>query len=1232
MRLSQVAKVLHVGLSTVVSKLSAKGYKVDSNPNTKIPTDQLEVLAKEFKSSDLLNGAPKPAPAAMAEAPRKQDDDVILYRRDDAGRRIEPNVANPNAGDSPRPVTAPVADTKSVTPADHKPEVTGTTLPGLKVLGQIDLNAKPAVSTPPVVSNPVTPSVQPAAPVQSVPAQPVTVAKAPESSPAKPVEIPRPTPSVQAPVQSAPAPQKQPETPRSEPVAVQTPKPMVTPNQSAGSTELPRTEVVKPVTVPTPTLAPVVVAKEQPAPVKPQPTPVAEKKPEVTTIEQKPQPSPAVAKPASTQQDRPQVRSANPDNRPPRSANPDNRPARTSTPPVASTPPTPPISAGTDTPAAVDQAPKEPETIRAEGKVQLQGLTVKGTIDLSQFNRPPSGRERDKGKRKRIRGKEGSVASSSQPSTSTPGQPNAPRDGNNQNNGPRNDRGPRDGNNQNTGPRPDRGPRDGNNQARPGDNRTGQPGQGQQAGGFRNDRGPRDGAPREASQTGAGQPGQGQNRNDRGPRDGNNAAPGQQSGGGNRTTTGTPQQGQTGGANRPQGGGGPNRSGAGNNNNRSGGGNRGGNNNRNTGTAGAGGVRRETPSDADVRANIRATNARLQGNQPNKGADRRRDRRRERGERERERMELENEDSKILRVTEFVSANDLSSMMDVSVNEVIATCMSLGMFVSINQRLDAEAITVIADEFGYDVEFVTAEQEVEAGLESIQDSEEDLLHRAPIVTIMGHVDHGKTSLLDYIRRTKVAAGEAGGITQHIGAYSVKTEDGRMVTFLDTPGHEAFTAMRARGAKVTDVVIIVIAADDSIMPQTREAINHAQVAGVPIVFAFSKVDKAGADAEKIRNALSQMNILVEEWGGKYQSQEISSKSGMGVDDLLEKVLLEAEVLELKANPNRRAIGTVIEAQLDKGRGYVSTVLIETGTLKQGDIMLVGAHYGRIRAMTNDRGERIKEAGPSMPVQILGLPGAPQAGDKFNVMETEREAREIANKREQLLREQTLRTRKHITLEEIGRRKAIGSFKELNVIVKGDVDGSVEALSDSLLQLSTGEVQVNIIHKAVGQISESDVLLASASDAIVIGFQVRPSVNARRLAEQEQIEIRLYSIIYDAINELKDAMEGMLAPTQEEVITGNIEVREVFKITKIGTVAGCMVTDGIIKRSNKIRVIRDFIVVHTGDIDALKRYKDDVSEVRQGYECGLSIKNFNDIQMGDVIEGFETKEVKRTLAST
>ncbi|GAB3722433.1 hypothetical protein GCM10028816_10340 [Spirosoma lituiforme] len=591
--------------------------------------------------------------------------------------------------------------------------------------------------------------------------------------------------------------------------------------------------------------------------------------------------------------------------------------------------------------------------------------------------------------------------------------------------------------------------------------------------------------------------------------------------------------------------------------------------------------------------------------------------------------EQEELEAKTLKVTEFVSANDLASLMDVSINEVISVCLNLGMFVSINQRLDAEAITVIADEFGYDVQFISAEDETEASIDVEADEPDDLAPRAPIVTIMGHVDHGKTSLLDYIRRAKVAAGEAGGITQHIGAYSVKHDGDRMITFLDTPGHEAFTAMRARGAKVTDVVIIVIAADDSIMPQTREAINHAQVAGVPIVFAFSKVDKPGADTEKIRTELAAMNMLVEEWGGKYQAQEISSKSGLGVDDLLEKVLLEAELLELKANPSRRALGTVIEASLDKGRGYVSTVLVENGTLRQGDIMLVGAHYGRIRAMTDDRGERIKEAGPSQPVQILGLPGAPQAGDKFNVMETDREAREIANKREQLLREQTLRTRKHITLEEIGRRKAIGTFKELNVIVKGDVDGSVEALSDSLLQLSTAEVQVNIIHKAVGQISESDVLLASASDAVIVGFQVRPSASARKLSEQEQIEIRLYSIIYDAINEVKDAMEGLLAPTVEEVIVGNIEVRDVFKISKIGTVAGCYVTEGNIKRNNKIRIIRDFIVVHTGEISALKRFKEDVSEVKFGYECGLSIKNFNDIEVGDVIESFELKEVKRTL---
>jgi translation initiation factor IF-2 len=641
------------------------------------------------------------------------------------------------------------------------------------------------------------------------------------------------------------------------------------------------------------------------------------------------------------------------------------------------------------------------------------------------------------------------------------------------------------------------------------------------------------------------------------------------------------------------------------------------------------GPRRDEPTGREVSDSIKATMARMGGNKSNFGADRRRGRRRERAERREQEESMRQEQDSILKVTEFISASDLASLMDVSVNEVIAACMSLGMFVSINQRLDAEAITVIADEFDYDVQFISAEEEVEAALVEEEDAPEDLQPRAPIVTIMGHVDHGKTSLLDYIRSSRVAAGEAGGITQHIGAYAVKTDSGKDVTFLDTPGHEAFTAMRARGAKITDVAIIVIAADDSVMPQTREAINHAQIAGVPIVFAFSKVDKPGANSEKIREELANMNLLVEEWGGKYQTQEISSKSGAGISDLLEKVLLEAELLELKANPGKRASGTVIEAALDKGRGYTTTLLVQNGTLSVGDVMLAGDNFGRVKAMFDHRGQKVKEAGPSTPVLVLGLNGAPQAGDKLNVVENEREAREIANRREQILREQSLRTRKHITLEEIGRRKAIGTFKELNVIVKGDVDGSVEALSDSLLKLSTEEVQVRIIQKGVGQVSESDVLLASASDAVIVAFQVRPSANARRIADQEQIEIRTYSIIYQAIDDVRAAMEGLLEPTTEEVVTANVEVREVFRISKIGTVAGCYVTEGTIKRNHKIRVIRDFIVIHEGEISALKRFKDDVGEVKFGYECGMSIKNFNDIEIGDTIEAYELKEVKRTL---
>jgi translation initiation factor IF-2 len=646
-------------------------------------------------------------------------------------------------------------------------------------------------------------------------------------------------------------------------------------------------------------------------------------------------------------------------------------------------------------------------------------------------------------------------------------------------------------------------------------------------------------------------------------------------------------------------------------------------------TAAAGGRRKtEELTDKEIQDKIKATLAKLSGNkQTTQRSKYRKDKRSAKAEAEEEKVLQEQEDAKVLRVTEFISANDLASLMDVSVNEVISACLSLGLFVSINQRLDAESITVIADEFGFDVAFSTSDDDVE--VEVVADKAEDLEDRAPIVTIMGHVDHGKTSLLDFIRDTQITAGEAGGITQHIGAYDVMTKQGKRIAFLDTPGHEAFTAMRARGAKITDVAVIVIAADDTVMPQTKEAINHAQVAGVPIVFAINKIDKEGANPEKVKEALSAMNFLVEDWGGKYQCQHVSAKTGEGIPELLDKVLLEAEMLELKANPDKAANGSVIEASLDKGRGYVATLMVQSGTMKIGDVVVAGSNYGRVKAMYDHRGNRLQVVGPSTPVQMLGLDGAPQAGEKFNIMETDSEAREIATKRGQIMREQSIRTKKHITLDEIGRRLAIGSFKELNVIVKGDVDGSIEALSDSLQKLSTAEVQVNIIHKAVGQISESDVLLASASDAVIIGFQVRPSTNARRIAENEEIEVRLYSIIYDAINDIKDAMEGLLEPTSEEIITGNIEVREVFKITKIGTVAGCMVTEGNVKRSNKVRLVRDGIVVHTGEINQLKRFKDDVAEVKNGYECGISIKNFHDIKEGDIIEGFEIKEVKRKL---
>ena len=632
-------------------------------------------------------------------------------------------------------------------------------------------------------------------------------------------------------------------------------------------------------------------------------------------------------------------------------------------------------------------------------------------------------------------------------------------------------------------------------------------------------------------------------------------------------------------------------------------------------------------NEEEVQKQIKETLARLTTKGKSKGSRYRREKREAVSQKHQEVVDQLELDKNILKVTEFVSVNELASMMSIPVTDIISTCMNLGLFVSINQRLDAETMALLADEFGFKVEFVSAE--LQEAVREEEDEEEDLKPRPPIVTVMGHVDHGKTKLLDYIRNTNVIAGEAGGITQHIGAYGVILEDGRQITFLDTPGHEAFTAMRARGAQITDIAIIVVAADDGVMPQTKEAINHASAAGVPIIFAINKIDKPTANPDKIKEALASMNYLVEDWGGKFQSQEISAKSGLNIDILLDKILLEAEMLELKANPDKPALGTVIESSLDKGRGFTATVLVKAGTLRIGDIMLAGSCFGHIKAMYNERGNKVDEVGPATPTLILGLNGAPQAGDKFNVMDSDREAKDIATKRAQLQREQGLRTQKHITLDEIGRRIAIGNFQELNIIVKGDVDGSVEALSDSLIKLSTPEIQLNIIHKAVGQISESDVLLAAASNAIIVGFQVRPSLSARKLAEKEEIDVRLYSIIYNAIEEIRSAMEGMLMPEVREEIVATLEIREIFKVTKVGTVAGCYVKEGKITRNTRVRIIRDGIVIYTGELGSLKRFKDDVKEVVGGYECGLNIHNFNDIKAGDIVEGYQEFEVKKTL---
>ena len=698
---------------------------------------------------------------------------------------------------------------------------------------------------------------------------------------------------------------------------------------------------------------------------------------------------------------------------------------------------------------------------------------------------------------------------------------------------------------------------------------------------------------------------------------------------GNKSTSGNNSSGNNNnsGGNRSGGGRGGNNNSNNNNRNRNNNNNRG--NNRGRGRGNKRVIEKPTEvSQKEIKEKIKETMAKLSANTKSNRSKTRRDKRAVMAEKAAQRELAQKEDENILHVTEFITVSELASLMEINPAEIISACMTLGTFVSINQRLDAEIIDLMGEEFGYDIKFIKVSEEEEE--EEIVDAPEDLLERAPIVTIMGHVDHGKTSLLDYVRKANVIGGEMGGITQHIGAYEVMTESGKSITFLDTPGHEAFTAMRARGAKVTDIAVIVISADDAVMPQTKEAISHAQAAGVPIIFAFNKMDKDGANADRIRQQLSSMNLLVEEWGGKYQSEEISAKHGTNVDNLLEKILLEAEMLELKANPKRKAIGSVVEAELDKGRGYITTLLVSTGTLKVGDMIVAGANYGKVKAMFDERNQRVNEAGPAQPVLVLGLNGAPQAGEKFKVYESEQEAKEVANRREQILREQGRRTRKHITLDEIGRRLALDSFKELNLIVKGDVDGSVEALADSLLKLSKEEIQVNVIHKSVGQISESDVLLATASDAIIVGFQVRPSLNARRLAEKEDIEIRLYSIIYAAIEEIQSAMEGMLEPTIEEKIVCNIEVRDVFKISKVGTIAGCLVQEGKINRNTKIRLVRDGIVKYSGELASLKRFKDDAKEVSSGMECGLNIKNYNDIKVGDIIEGYEEIEIKRTLS--
>ena len=1169
MRLSLVAKQIGVGTSTIVQKLSVQGHKVENNPNARLNFEQLKIVAKEFGANDLLQESSSVAPSAKAAM---EDNFLPNKRQDDDYLPLysrDSNKTQPVAKPA-EPIEAPKAEPEKIS---SKSDVQFT------IVGKVELDAKGNVV---------------------LPKPPVAETK---------LELQVDTPTVEVPKQ---------ETAKVEevkPIAIEQPK------------------AVEPVAQPKLEEAPKAVIVSEP---------VVVEKPVVVAV------VPVIVEvPKIVEQPKPQQNN---------NQNPQNRPQ----------------NQGGQGSGNNNQT--------QQNRPQSQGGQGGGNNNQNQQNRPQSqgggNNNQNLQNRPQNQGSQGGVNNSQN-------QQNRPQNQGGQGNGNNNQNRPQGQGGNNTQNRPQQGQagngqglqakpqgqggNGGNNQNRPQGQGGGNNNQNSQNNGNgdnrpqklgRNDAIPDDTSSVELIEAKGEQlrglkvlgkielpvetPRGGNSRNNKKKRKridkpggakvteseirNERGAPRPKKDGSTTPTTNDPNR-------KPAAG---STTGGGNNNNRnnSGGGNNNGkrpNNNQGNRPATTPQQPKGEVTEKQIQDQIKATMARLQGqsNKSNFGAKERREKRKTRAERNEQRQLAEDEEAKILKVTEYISASELASLMDISVTEIISACMSLGMFVSINQRLEADIIALIAEEFGFDVQFVSAEEEIESSVVEEIDSPEDLIPRAPIITIMGHVDHGKTSLLDYIRRAKVAAGEAGGITQHIGAYSVKQDDGRSITFLDTPGHEAFTAMRARGAKVTDVAIIVIAADDAVMPQTEEAINHAMMAGVPIVFAFTKIDKPGANTEKIREQLSIKNILVEEWGGKYQTQELSSKSGQGVNELLEKVLLEAELLDLKANPNKRAIGTTVEASLDKGRGYVANILVQAGTLKVGDMMLAGAHYGRVKAMFDYRGNKLKTAGPSTPVQVLGLAGAPNAGDKLSVMENERDAREIANKREQILREQSLRSRKHITLEEIGRRKAIGTFKELNVIVKGDVDGSVEALSDSLLKLSTEEVQVRIIHKGVGQVSESDVLLASASDAVIVAFQVRPSTNARRLADTEQIEIRTYSIIYQAIDDVRDAMEGLLAPKFEEVITANIEVRDVFKITKVGTVAGAYVLDGTVKRSNKIRIIRDFVVIHEGEISALKRFKDDVASVKFGYECGLSIKNFNDIEIGDVVECYELKELKRTL---